>query len=119
MREVLPNACFIAFTGTPIAKKEKSTFAKFGDLVQPSYSMRDAVSDKPSCLCSMKREVVTDVDEARLTAGSRSTPRTVRQAEDGPEAQDEPAREIEALSHGSNPSLRCGQHFSNNFKGTG
>ena len=44
MREVLPNACFIAFTGTPIAKKEKSTFAKFGDLVQPSYSMRDAVS---------------------------------------------------------------------------
>ena len=46
MREVLPNACFIAFTGTPIAKKEKSTFAKFGDLVQPSYSMRDAVEDK-------------------------------------------------------------------------
>ena len=32
MREVLPNACFIAFTGTPIAKKERSTFAKFGDL---------------------------------------------------------------------------------------
>jgi transcriptional regulator of met regulon len=31
MREVLPNACFIAFTGTPIAKKEKSTFAKFGE----------------------------------------------------------------------------------------
>ena len=67
MREVLPNACFIAFTGTPIAKKEKNTFAKFGDLVQPSYSMRDAVKDKAVVpLLYEGREVVTDVDEAQI-----------------------------------------------------
>lgn len=39
MRDVLPNACFIAFTGMPIAKKEKSTFAKFGDLVQRAVAV--------------------------------------------------------------------------------
>ena len=67
MREVLPNACFIAFTGTPIAKKERSTFAKFGDLVQPSYSMRDAVADKAVVpLLYEGREVVTDVDEGQI-----------------------------------------------------
>lgn len=67
MREVLPNACFIAFTGTPIAKKEKSTFAKFGELVQPSYSMRDAVGDKAVVpLLYEGREVVTDVDEGQI-----------------------------------------------------
>jgi type I restriction enzyme R subunit len=67
MREVLPNACFIAFTGTPIAKKEKSTFAKFGELVQPSYSMRSAVEDKAVVpLLYEGREVVTDVDEAQI-----------------------------------------------------
>jgi type I restriction enzyme R subunit len=67
MREVLPNACFIAFTGTPIAKKEKSTFAKFGELVQPSYSMRNAVEDKAVVpLLYEGREVVTDVDEGQI-----------------------------------------------------
>lgn len=67
MKEVLPNACFIAFTGTPIAKKEKSTFAKFGDLVQPSYSMRDAVADKAVVpLLYEGREVITDVDEGQI-----------------------------------------------------
>ena len=48
-------------------KKEKSTFAKFGDLVQPSYSMRDAVNDKAVVpLLYEGREVVTDVDEGQI-----------------------------------------------------
>ena len=46
MRKTLPNACYIAFTGTPIVKKDKNTIAKFGGLIQPSYTISQAVKDK-------------------------------------------------------------------------
>ena len=45
MQKVFPNACFIAFTGTPLMKKEKSTANKFGGLIDV-YSITDAVNDK-------------------------------------------------------------------------
>ncbi len=46
MRKVLPNACFIAFTGTPVMKKEKHTIDRFGGLIEPAYTIRQAVDDK-------------------------------------------------------------------------
>ncbi|REJ92328.1 MAG: type I restriction endonuclease subunit R [Planctomycetota bacterium] len=46
MRNVLPNACFIAFTGTPVMKKEKHTIDRFGGLIEPAYTIRQAVEDK-------------------------------------------------------------------------
>jgi type I restriction enzyme R subunit len=46
MRKVLPNACFIGFTGTPLAKKDKSTMSTFGGLIQPTYTIDQAVMDK-------------------------------------------------------------------------
>lgn len=45
MQKVFPNACFVAFTGTPLMKKEKSTADKFGGLIDV-YSITDAVADK-------------------------------------------------------------------------
>jgi type I restriction enzyme R subunit len=45
MQKTLPNACFIAMTGTPLFKKDKSTAAKFGGLID-SYTVDQAVSDK-------------------------------------------------------------------------
>lgn len=45
MQKVFPNGCFIAFTGTPLMKKEKSTADKFGGLIDV-YSITDAVADK-------------------------------------------------------------------------
>ena len=46
MRKTLPKACYIAFTGTPIIKKDKNTVVKFGGLIQPSYTISQAVKDK-------------------------------------------------------------------------
>ena len=46
MRQMFPNACYIGFTGTPLMKKEKNSFAKFGGLIEPHYSIREAVEDK-------------------------------------------------------------------------
>ncbi len=45
MQMVLPNACFIAFTGTPLMKKEKSSADKFGGIITPAYTIQQAVED--------------------------------------------------------------------------
>ncbi|MFC4636446.1 type I restriction endonuclease subunit R [Dokdonia ponticola] len=45
MRRVFPNACFLAFTGTPLMKKEKSTANKFGGYIGLPYTVKDAVDD--------------------------------------------------------------------------
>lgn len=44
MRDALPNASFIGFTGTPIEKKDKNTRAIFGDYID-IYDMKQAVED--------------------------------------------------------------------------
>jgi type I restriction enzyme, R subunit len=45
MRKVLPNACYIGFTGTPLKKKDKNTAAKFGGFID-AYTIAEAVRDK-------------------------------------------------------------------------
>lgn len=45
MKQVFPNASYLGFTGTPLMKKEKSTMAKFGQLIH-TYTIRDGVDDK-------------------------------------------------------------------------
>ena len=45
MQKTLPNACFIAFTGTPLFKKDKSTANKFGGMID-AYTVDQAVEDK-------------------------------------------------------------------------
>ena len=45
MRKILPNACYIGFTGTPLMKNEKNTARKFGGIID-SYTMDQAVKDK-------------------------------------------------------------------------
>jgi type I restriction enzyme, R subunit len=45
MQKTLPNACFIAMTGTPLFKKDKNTAARFGGIID-SYTVDQAVNDK-------------------------------------------------------------------------
>ena len=45
MRQMFPRACYLGFTGTPLLKREKNNFRKFGALVEPHYSITQAVSD--------------------------------------------------------------------------
>ena len=45
MRDALPNASFIGFTGTPIALEDRDTRGVFGDYVA-IYDIQDAVDDK-------------------------------------------------------------------------
>lgn len=46
MKRVLPQACYIGFTGTPLMKgEEKNTAQKFGGFIYPIYSIDKAVKD--------------------------------------------------------------------------
>jgi len=64
MKRVLPNACYIGFTGTPLLKSEKSTALKFGGFIQPIYTINDAVEDKAVVrLLYEGRHVIQDVDQ--------------------------------------------------------
>jgi type I restriction enzyme R subunit len=44
MKRMFPNACYLGFTGTPLMKREKSTAAKFGGLID-IYAIDQAVKD--------------------------------------------------------------------------
>ncbi|MBW7868292.1 MAG: type I restriction endonuclease subunit R [Brumimicrobium sp.] len=45
MQKSMPNACYFAFTGTPLFKKEKSTAKRFGGIID-AYTVDQAVKDK-------------------------------------------------------------------------
>lgn len=44
MRRALPEACFLGFTGTPIDKRDRSTFQTFGPYIH-TYTIEQAVQD--------------------------------------------------------------------------
>ncbi|MDR3379946.1 type I restriction endonuclease subunit R [Cupriavidus basilensis] len=44
MRQMFPMACYLGFTGTPLMKKEKNNFSKFGGLID-AYTIGQAVQD--------------------------------------------------------------------------
>jgi type I restriction enzyme R subunit len=48
MRDALPNASFIGFTGTPIELTDKNTRAVFGDYISV-YDIQRAVRTAPRC----------------------------------------------------------------------
>ncbi|MBW1803402.1 MAG: type I restriction endonuclease subunit R, partial [Deltaproteobacteria bacterium] len=67
MRKVLPNACFIGFTGTPVMKKDKNTILKFGGLIQPAYTITQAVNDRAVVpLLYEGRDVALDVQKSAI-----------------------------------------------------
>ena len=45
MNRIIPNACYIGFTGTPLMKKEKASWLKFGGYID-KYTIDDALADK-------------------------------------------------------------------------
>lgn len=67
MRKALPNAAFIAFTGTPLLKEDK-TRNKFGPILH-SYTMQRAVEDGAvTPLVYEERKPLVDINEAAIDA---------------------------------------------------
>ena len=67
MRKALPNAAFIAFTGTPLLKDDK-TRNKFGPILH-AYTMQRAIEDGAvTPLVYEERRPVIDINEAAIDA---------------------------------------------------
>lgn len=65
MRHALPNAAYVAFTGTPLIKDDK-TANKFGKIVH-AYTMQDAVTDGTvTPLLYEERKPILDVNEKAI-----------------------------------------------------
>lgn len=45
MNRIIPNACYIGFTGTPLMSQEKESWRKFGGYID-KYTIDDALGDK-------------------------------------------------------------------------
>jgi len=66
MEKAFPNGCFVAFTGTPLRKKEKNTAHKFGGLID-KYTVVQAVQDQAVLpLLYEGRHVMQEVNERPL-----------------------------------------------------
>jgi len=63
MHKVLPRACYIGFTGTPLMKKQKNTARQFGGFID-TYTIRQGVEDKSIVpLLYEGRHVLQEVDQ--------------------------------------------------------
>lgn len=64
MRDTLPNASFVGFTGTPIALTDKNTRQVFGDYISV-YDIQDAIEDEVTVpIYYEARLAKIDIDEA-------------------------------------------------------
>lgn len=88
MRAGLPNACMLAFTGTPIDKKDRSTREVFGDYLH-RYLIDQAVQDGATV------PIFYEMRDARLRIDGHDLEQDIRAA--FPELSDE---EIEKLKRG-------------------
>lgn len=69
MKSMLPHACYIGFTGTPLLKTEKSTSRKFGSFIH-KYTIDQAVNDESVLpLLYEGRAAKLSVNKAQLDKG--------------------------------------------------
>ncbi|NOR47463.1 MAG: HsdR family type I site-specific deoxyribonuclease, partial [Methanosarcinaceae archaeon] len=82
MRDAIPNASFIGFTGTPIALEDKDTRAVFGDYVS-IYDIQDAVDDGSTVpIYYESRLAKLDLNHAEIETLSAQVENVVEDEED-------------------------------------
>lgn len=80
MRDALPNASFIGFTGTPIEKTDANTRAVFGDYVS-IYDIQRAVADKATVPIYYESRIANDSHSGlAVTARERALREVAKQA---------------------------------------
>jgi len=97
MRDALPNATFVGFTGTPLDRDDRSTPRVFGEYAD-IYDVRQAVEDgatKP--LFYESRIVKLTVDDAGVAAAERELEQVTQANREGTEAPDNVRVPLESL----------------------
>ncbi len=85
LRDALPNASFIGFTGTPIEFDDRSTPAVFGDYID-TYTIRQAVEDGATV------PIFYEARLARINLPDEEKPRIDEQFEEVTEDEEEPTK---------------------------
>lgn len=122
MRRVLPKACFIGFTGTPVFKSQTPTIERFGGLIGAAYTIDQAVEDKAVVpLLYEGRFVQQRVDQVpidewfkRYTAALTDEQRAdLKRKYSSADQLNRTEQKVRAIA------WDISSHFQTNFKGTG
>ena len=120
MRQVLPKACYIAFTGTPLMKKDKNTVQKFGGFID-TYNIRQAVADKTVVpLLYEGRHILQEVDQKAIDKWFEIATKPLTKAQ-----QTDLMRKFSSADHLNEADRKIhltaydiSEHFSKSWKGT-
>jgi type I restriction enzyme R subunit len=97
MHEALPNATFVAFTGTPLERDDKSTIGVFGEYADV-YDIRQAVEDGATkSLYYESRIVKLTVDDAGAAAAEAEVEKAAAADASGRDVADQIRIPLEAL----------------------
>ena len=122
MRRVLPNACYIGFTGTPVMQKDKNTVQKFGGLILPIYTIKNAVDDKAVVrLLYEGRHVAQTVDKRAIDEWFE---RVTAKLSDAQKADLKRRYSQEGIIYQSDPVVKAiawdiSEHYRKHWQGTG
>jgi type I restriction enzyme R subunit len=121
MRSMLPHACYIGFTGTPLLKSEKSTARKFGGFIH-KYTIDQAVADESVLpLLYEGRSAKLTVNREQIDKGFERLSAPLSE-----EAQKDLKKKFATINkiYESNQVVEevaydISNHFCNNWQGTG
>jgi type I restriction enzyme R subunit len=121
MRKILPNACYIGFTGTPLLKKEKSTAKKFGGFIH-KYTIDQAVKDGAVLpLLYEGRAAKLSINKKQIDKGFERLSESLSE-----DAQKDLKRKFASITKiyesehvVEEISFDISKHFSENWQGTG
>lgn len=123
MQKVFPQACYIAFTGTPLLKKDKSTAAKFGGIIPGTvYTISDAVEDKAVVpLLYEGRHNIMQVNEKPLDTFFDRVAEPLTDFGKAALKRKFSSRNkiVQSASFIENTAWDIVEHFTNNIQGTG
>jgi len=121
MKNMLPNACYVGFTGTPLLKNEKSTARKFGGFIH-KYTIDQAVADESVLpLLYEGRSAKLSVNKEQIDKGFERLSAPLSE-----EAQKDLKKKFATISkiYESNQVVEevaydISRHFCQNWQGTG
>ncbi|NOT78912.1 MAG: type I restriction endonuclease subunit R [Bacteriovoracaceae bacterium] len=121
MVNMLPNACYIGFTGTPLLKKDKTTAQKFGGFIH-KYTMNQAVKDGavvPLLYEGRMSELRGDKDQIDKWFERITKDLTDKQKTDLKKKFHREEEILKTEQRMSEIAFDIQEHFKTNFKGTG
>ncbi|MBF0362761.1 MAG: type I restriction endonuclease subunit R [Oligoflexia bacterium] len=121
MVNMLPNACYIGFTGTPLLKKDKTTAQKFGGFIH-KYTMNQAVKDGavvPLLYEGRMSELRGDKEQIDKWFERITKDLTEKQKADLKKKFHREEEILKTEQRMSEIAFDIQEHFKTNFKGTG